>query len=318
MGSILHRSGVLIAFIILISHFEFYVKSHHVHTRSKDHISQWCSSSNSTSSSNLGSSPIPCQHPRHSGHRSQSLTVNSISPAPSNSQAAPPHTTVQRSRRTLQSTPTPNPASTIVPANSTTSSVATNPDSQQSNPTPTPTSTSTSTSTSSYYPPWPTTTGPAGFHIVMFYSPDNTDFALAVVGSANSNNCSTIIANQTSYGAYSYFPDGSDASIWDHTFPNNVNSSVEFYVQGKGSIDNNTAELPLCGVASPRNFKLIFHSTWTQNGPGAFGFLDSLGNTGTCILTGFITSCLYSGTEYFVKDLMACEADGNPSYCAGY
>jgi hypothetical protein len=105
----------------------------------------------------------------------------------------------------------------------------------------------------------------------MFYSPDNTDFALAVVGSANSNNCSTIIANQTSYGAYSYFPDGSDASIWDHTFPNNVNSSVEFYVQGKGSIDNNTAELPLCGVASPRNFKLIFHSTWTQNGPGAFG-----------------------------------------------
>jgi hypothetical protein len=93
------------------------------HTRSKDHISQWCSSSNPSSSPILGSSPIPYQHPRlssaPSGHRSRSgLTVNSISLAPSNSQAAPLHTTVQRSLRrttsTPQSTPTPNPASTIV------------------------------------------------------------------------------------------------------------------------------------------------------------------------------------------------------------
>jgi len=105
----------------------------------------------------------------------------------------------------------------------------------------------------------------------VHYNPDNTNFLLAVVGSANSNNCSTIIANQTSYGAYGYLADGSEASIWDHTFPNTVNSSVEFYLQGKGSVDGNNTELPLCGIASPSNFKLIFHSTWTQNGLGTFG-----------------------------------------------
>jgi hypothetical protein len=105
----------------------------------------------------------------------------------------------------------------------------------------------------------------------MYYNIDNAIHGLAVVGSANNNNCTTIIANQNTYGVYGYFANGS--KIWDLTFPDTiVNTSFVFSLEGMGSLDKDSSELPLCGVTSPSNFKLVIHSTWnTQKGAGTFG-----------------------------------------------
>ena len=125
-------------------------------------------------------------------------------------------------------------------------------------------------------------------------------------------------------------------------YPNYVNSSTnQFYLLPKSS-----PGLPLCGVTSPKDFSLSFFSTWATNGPGSFGketsyifvvflgarsynnrsansfklgFRDSSGTTGTCIINQSTGSCQDStGLSYQVTDLMICEADGNPSYCAGH
>ncbi|KAN0068212.1 hypothetical protein V8E54_013782 [Elaphomyces granulatus] len=171
------------------------------------------------------------------------------------------------------------------------------------------------------YPAWDTT-GPAGFHIVeyieyMYGNPPEDHVWLGVVGSANIN-CTTIVNNQNKYTAYGSLGNGflrPGQLAGDYPMPPDyVNSSTtQFYLFG--------AKDPLCGVTSPSNFTLGFNSTWTTNGPGSFGFRDSPGTTGTCIIHNQPkkSACQDSeGYRYQMVDLMACEADENPSYCAGY
>ena len=115
-----------------------------------------------------------------------------------------------------------------------------------------------STSTSSVYPAWPT-----GFHIIGYSSPGSKgDASLGVVGSAN-DNCRTIINNQVKYGAYGFLGDGTSMKFM---YPNYyVNSSTtQFYLLPK-------SDPGLCGVSSPKNFRLSFFGTWATNGPGSFG-----------------------------------------------
>jgi hypothetical protein len=116
-------------------------------------------------------------------------------------------------------------------------------------------------STSSAYPPWPATTGPAGFHIVGYSSGEYV--WLGVVGSAN-NNCQTIANNQNKYRAYGALGNGILSGTTSIMSPDYVNSSTsQFYLLG--------SEDPLCGVTSPSHFRLSFYSTWATNGPGSFG-----------------------------------------------
>ena len=134
----------------------------------------------------------------------------------------------------------------------------------------------TSTSTSSVYPAWPSVTSIAGFHIIGYSSTSSEfpDASLGVVGSAN-DNCRTIVNNQAKYGAYGFLGDGSDGEdllIGDVMYPNYVNSSTtQFYLLPETAVDPDGPGLPLCGVSSPKNFRLSFLSTWTTNGPGSFG-----------------------------------------------
>jgi hypothetical protein len=138
-------------------------------------------------------------------------------------------------------------------------------------------STSPSPSPTTAYPPWPSTTGAAGFHIVDVKQTQGIGSGtddLGIVGSGN-DLCVTVGEGQSHYGVYGYLGNGNNVdpeNLPSDNIPASwINSSTtQFWMIGFGSIISGSDLAPICGVKSPSPFVLTFTNTAAENGAGAF------------------------------------------------